>query len=83
MATSNYQFRTEFLRESQAKGRAEGMAEGRIEGTTEAVLRVLTRRGLVPSEEERGRITSCTDLELLEVWHDRAITAESVEELFA
>ncbi|MBG6088126.1 hypothetical protein [Actinomadura viridis] len=91
VATSTYQFQTDFLRESQAKGKAEGMAEGmakgmakgKAEALAEAVLRVLARRDLVPSEEERGRITSCTDLELLEVWHDRAITAESVEELFA
>jgi hypothetical protein len=33
-------------------------------------------------EEARVRISECTDLELLESWVPRAVTAASVDELF-
>jgi hypothetical protein len=32
---------------------------------------------------ERSRIESCADLELLEVWFDRALTATLVADVFA
>lgn len=76
-----YEFQSEFARKYTALGRAEGKLEGRAEGEATAVLRVLARRGLVVSEEQRNRILSCTDLAVLETWLDRAVSAASIDEV--
>jgi hypothetical protein len=68
--------------EARAEGLAEGRAEGRAEGQAESVLRILERRGLSLSSEERDRILSCRDIAALDVWLDRAVTATTVAELF-
>jgi hypothetical protein len=43
----------------------------------------LARRSVAVSDEARQRIMSCVDLELLETWGDRAVTADTVEDVFA
>ncbi|WP_406332280.1 hypothetical protein [Streptomyces sp. NBC_00203] len=56
--------------------------EGRAEGRAGAILRVLDRRGIDVSDEDRERIASCDDLDMLDRWLDRAITATSASEVF-
>ena len=56
--------------------------EGRAEGRAGAILRVLDRRGIDVSDEDRERIASCDDLDMLDLWLDRAITATSASEVF-
>ena len=67
---------------AEAKGRAEGEAKGRAEGEARIVLRVLQTRGIELTNEQRELITGCTDLEQLETWGCRAVTADSAHELF-
>lgn len=62
--------------------RAEGREEGRAVGRAEVVLLLLGDRGVEVSEEARERILGCQDLEILDVWLRRAITAVSVAEVF-
>ncbi|WP_431331341.1 hypothetical protein ACPZ13_35340 [Streptomyces sp. IPPR8] len=57
-------------------------AEGRAEGRAEDILLLLERRGVEVSEEERARITGCTDMGVLDAWFVRAITASSAAEVF-
>ncbi len=57
--------------------------EGRAEGQAKSILRLLDRRGVPVSEADRDRITSCTDLAVLDRWFDRAITATTTDEVFA
>ncbi|HZE42046.1 MAG TPA: hypothetical protein VE172_24890 [Stackebrandtia sp.] len=57
--------------------------EGREEATARNVLRLLEQRGIQISEETRQRVLSCTDLETLDRWFDRAVAATSAEDLFA
>lgn len=64
------------------KGKTEGKSEGIAEGKADAVLRVLSRRGLAVSEEIRSRIAGCTDTDMLDRWLDRALIARRAEELF-
>ncbi|MBG0853142.1 hypothetical protein I2W78_15105 [Streptomyces spinoverrucosus] len=68
--------------EGKAEGVAEGEAKGVARGEARGVLRVLEVRGLQVSDEVRERITSCTDLDRLNDWLDRAGTVEKVEDLF-
>ncbi|MFI6040742.1 hypothetical protein ACIA8C_03845 [Nocardia sp. NPDC051321] len=56
--------------------------EGETKAVVRNVLRVLERRGFVVGDDVRDRITSCTDLDVLERWLDQAVTATSVADLF-
>jgi len=87
LATGTAKYRSDYALRCIAEGRAEGLAEGRAEGRAEgyamAVLAALGRRGVAVPEEAAERIRGCTDLAQLEEWLGRALTAESVDELFA
>ena len=80
-------FFSETQRRNYERGRVEGKAEGKVEGKAEgeaaALLRILTRRGLTLTAEQRRRIIECTELALLERWLDRSLLVGSVDELFA
>jgi hypothetical protein len=56
--------------------------QGIAEGKAEAVLRLLSARGLAPSPEQRQLVTSSTDPAQLDLWFDRAITADTAEDVF-
>jgi len=65
------------------RGRAEGKAEGEARATAAALLKILTRRGLTPTAEQRRRFLKCADLAMLEQWLDRSLSVSSVDELLA
>ena len=46
------------------------------------MLIFLEARGIAVDDEARERITGCTDLEQLELWVRRSVTAETVDDLF-
>ncbi|MGC4118293.1 MAG: Rpn family recombination-promoting nuclease/putative transposase [Myxococcales bacterium] len=83
-------FARELLAEGEAKGlakgRAEGRAEGRVEGRAEgmagALVRILEARfGRVPERHQKAIASGA--LEDLQVWLDRAATAQALEDVFA
>jgi hypothetical protein len=47
------------------------------------LLKILTRRGLTFTVEQRRRIMGCKDVAMLERWLDRALSVSSVGELLA
>ena len=57
--------------------------QGIAEGKAGSVLRLLDARRLAPSQEQRQRVTSCSDSAQLDLWFDRAITAATADEVFA
>jgi hypothetical protein len=67
--------------EGKAEGQAEGKAEGRAEGKAEALMKILIRRGLTPTAEQRRHIVECTDLAMLDRWLDGALSVSSIEDL--
>jgi hypothetical protein len=69
--------------EGEAKGKAEGEAKGKAEGKAEALLKILTQRGLSLTAEQRRRIAGCADLAVLERWLDRALSVRSATDLLA
>jgi predicted transposase YdaD len=81
MSTSEYE--KTFVERIHDQGIAEGKAEGIAEGKAEAVLKLLDARRLTLSQEQRQRVTSCTDSAQLDRWFDRAITAGTAAEVFA
>jgi predicted transposase YdaD len=75
--------RAEGEAQGKAEGEAKGKAEGEAKGKADAVLKILMRRGLTPSADQRRRIVACTDLSTLERWLERSLSASSVDELMA
>jgi hypothetical protein len=78
MATRERRFHLNYLQESYEKGEAAGEARGEAK----AVLAVLRARGIDVPEETGEEIAACTDTALLETWIERAVTVDSVSELF-
>ncbi|MDW6058877.1 hypothetical protein SAZ11_13585 [Streptomyces sp. FXJ1.4098] len=60
----------------------EGEAKGEAKGMAHSVMRILRRRGIAVSREAEQTIMECADLEKLDLWCDRALTATRVEDLF-
>jgi predicted transposase YdaD len=63
------------------KGRDEGLAKGLAKGRAEDILRILAVRRVRVDETARQRILSCTDLDALGRWLDRAVTATHISEV--
>jgi hypothetical protein len=72
--------------ELEDKGRKEGHAEGRTEGRVEearsSLHRVLAVRSLPVTPAVRARIDGEADLARLEAWHDAAVSAGTIDEVF-
>ncbi|HEX3481702.1 MAG TPA: hypothetical protein VHT91_42110 [Kofleriaceae bacterium] len=62
--------------------RTESLAEGRIENAAEYVLDVLHARGIAVPPAARKRILAQKDPKQLKIWHQKAIIAASVDDLF-
>lgn len=58
-------------------------AEGKAEGEATMVLRILTARGFDVPGPVRERVLSCADPAQLEKWGETAVTAASLEDVFA
>ncbi|WP_224246316.1 hypothetical protein [Hyalangium gracile] len=85
MQSGKYEFQSEFMRNFHARLRSEreeGLQEGREKGEQAALLEVLDARGLQVDAASHQRIAECKDLAQLKIWLRRAVTAESVQELF-
>lgn len=76
-------FTSSLAEELRDEGRAQGLAKGMAEGKAEAILRLLERRGIQVPDDVRAYVLSRDDLNLLDTWFDRAITATSATEVFA
>jgi Putative restriction endonuclease len=66
------------LRKMKAAERLEGEAQG----IAKSILRVLERRGIAVSEDQRQEILSCTDLDRPNYWLDQAALAATADEVF-
>ena len=65
-----------------AKGEAIGMAKGKAVEAARLLLQVLDSRFDVPASR-RNQIECCTDTGRIETWFDRALTAATLDEVFA
>ena len=87
MDLSKYTWKTDFARTHRAEGREEGRLEGRVEGEArgkaDALVTILTARGIGPSASEHVRIAAEQDVGRLERWLVRALTATSAADVLA
>jgi hypothetical protein len=65
------------------EGKLDGIREGELKGKRDALLRLLTRAGLPPTEDERARILACADPALLDRWVDNVLGAKTVGEVLS
>ena len=78
MATTGYQYQSDFAKTYFAQGEATGEAKGEAK----ALLLVLASRGIDVADDSRARVLACTDLAQLERWLARAVRIASAAELF-
>jgi hypothetical protein len=71
-----------FFSETQRQSFANGEARGEAKGKAQSILRVLERRSIAISLDQRERVLACSDIATLDRWLDAAVTAPSTEELF-
>jgi hypothetical protein len=80
------QGRKQGLDQGLSEGRNQGLSEGRSEGLRQAraemFLELLESRFSVP-DSTRERIGACTDADQVKAWFKRAISASSLDEVFA
>ncbi len=74
-----YEYQSDFARKYVAQGRD----EGRAEEAARLLLMALDARGITIADTTRAEIDRCTDLDQLESWARKAITAESENEVFS
>lgn len=74
---ANFQPRTKWERESFSAG----ISEGEAKGEAKALLRVLMARSLPLADDQRRRIEQCQDVQQLERWIERALSARSAAEV--
>lgn len=72
----------EGLQQGREQGLQQGLQEGRHEGERAALLEVLDARGIEVDGASRQQILDCKDLLQLKSWLRKAVTVESVKELF-
>ena len=70
-------------KEALAEGRIEGRVEGIAEGKRDALLLLLSSRGLSLADHELARVAGCVDLALLERWFKRALVAKTAADVFS
>ncbi|WP_232524202.1 hypothetical protein [Nocardiopsis gilva] len=78
MSSTSWPVYSPFAREHFGRGKE----EGRTEEATRLLLRTLEVRAINISDEIRDRITTCTDLEQIETWLDRALIVERADDIF-
>jgi hypothetical protein len=64
------------------KGLAKGLAKGSLQKARQMLLQILDKRFNVPADIHK-RVETCTDTAMMDTWFDRAITAASLDEVFA
>lgn len=87
MSEIRYFFNSPVAEKVREEGRVEGREEGREEGMVEdragMTLRILEWRAIPVPDAVREKVLACSDLDQLEDWAQRALTAERAEDLFA
>lgn len=68
--------------QGRAEVREKARAEGRVQAWVQGILYVFDVRGIDVTDEMRGRVATCGDMELLRHWLGRAIVADTAAEVF-
>jgi hypothetical protein len=78
MNKANYEYQSDFARKYISIGKAEGEARGEAR----LLLKQLRFKGFSVSPELAARVESCQDLEQLDRWAERVLTATTLDDVF-
>ena len=67
----------------ELKGELRGELKGELKGKHDALLRLLTRAGIALADEDRARISTCTDPATLDRWLDNVLGAKTSADVFS
>ncbi|MCB9535287.1 MAG: hypothetical protein H6704_03405 [Myxococcales bacterium] len=81
MRKEKHTFTSQFAREYYGKLLAENLEEGELLGRRHALVSVLDARGLRADEAQAARIDACTDIDQLDAWLRRAVSASSLDDV--
>ena len=75
------------MAEQDARGalaieRQEGRAEGETEGKRGTLLRLIERKGIVLSDQDRATIAACADPRTLDRWCENVLDASGIRDVF-
>jgi hypothetical protein len=68
--------------EALAKGQAIGEARGVARGEAKLLRRIIQTRGFSITSRYQAMVEDCMDLEQIETWAERAVTAETIDDIF-
>jgi hypothetical protein len=71
-----------FVNEGIRKGLQQGMEHGIAKARAEDVLKILDARHIELTSQQREEVSASTDLALLGLWFDRALTAAVAADVF-
>lgn len=83
MDISKYEYQSDFARRYFGAGKAEGRTEGKAEGKAEVVLSLLAHKGLRPDDATRVRVMACQDIDQLDRWARRVLSATTLADVFS
>lgn len=76
-------YRTTLVDRLLDEGKAEGRTEGIVQGEADMFLHILGARGFDVPASVSASVRDCANPELLETWASRAISATTLDEVFA
>jgi hypothetical protein len=71
------------LQQGMEQGRQQGMEHGIAKARAEDVLKVLDARHIELTRQQREEVSTCSDLAMLGLWFDRALTATVAADIFS
>ena len=80
MDIENFRDHSVWFKEGRELGRADGRQLGAVAYARSAIERVLAKRGLAMSSDQRAHVERCDDLAVLDRWLEAAAVAGSAEE---
>jgi hypothetical protein len=60
----------------------EALAKGEAIGEAKLLRRIIETRGFSMTSRYQEMVEGCTDLEQIETWAERAVTAKTVDDIF-
>ena len=77
------EWKDDFIESYVNVGLERGLERGLEQAKAEYVLKALDKRGVELTMEQRERVSACKDLDQLDQWFDRALTAATTDDVFA
>jgi hypothetical protein len=76
------EWKSDFIESYVNVGIEQGLAQGAISAKAAAIIKALDVRQLQPTAQQLAQVTESTDLDQLDRWFERSLTAATAAEVF-